>query len=81
MRQLVWIAVFVGFTQAGPMALAQSDSGTKAGAYDAGAGSTPPGYKTDALNPGNCGTPDTPRPCPPLPKHPLQHYRPHPANG
>ncbi len=25
----------------------------------------------------NCGTPDDPKPCPPLPRHPLQYY---PAN-
>jgi hypothetical protein len=25
-------------------------------------------------DPGNCGTPDEPKSCPPLPKVPLQHY-------
>ncbi len=30
-----------------------------------------------ALNPENCGTPDEPKPCPPMPRHPLPYY---PAN-
>jgi hypothetical protein len=28
-------------------------------------------------DPNNCGTPDEPKPCPPMPRHPLQSY---PAN-
>ncbi len=30
-----------------------------------------------APNPENCGTPDEPKPCPPMPRHPLPYY---PAN-
>jgi hypothetical protein len=25
-------------------------------------------------DPSNCGTPDEPKPCPPMPRHPLNHY-------
>jgi hypothetical protein len=35
----------------------------------------PPGGA--ATNQENCGTPDEPKPCPPLPRHPLPYY---PAN-
>ncbi len=27
-----------------------------------------------AANPENCGTPDEPKPCPPMPRHPLPYY-------
>jgi hypothetical protein len=29
---------------------------------------------SQAYNSENCGTPDEPKPCPPLPRHPLQTY-------
>jgi hypothetical protein len=55
------------------------------GAYPPGPPPSPPPY---ASHPGpppggaatageNCGTPDEPKPCPPLPRHPLPYY---PAN-
>ena len=45
MRHLIWLAVAIGFTQSVPLAIAQSDSGTKAGAYNAGPiGAPPPGF-------------------------------------
>jgi hypothetical protein len=80
MRQLVWIAMFAVFTI--PAAYAQSNSGTKAGAYDVGApGQPPPALKADPLTPGNCGTPDDAKPCPPMPKRALKHYPAKPKNG
>lgn len=33
-----------------------------------------PGGGPQAYNQENCGTPDEPKPCPPLPKVPLQYY-------
>jgi len=33
-----------------------------------------PGGGSQAYNTENCGTPDEPKPCPPLPKVPLQNY-------
>jgi hypothetical protein len=64
MRNIIRIAVLVALTQSLPVAFAQSDSGTKAGAPAASAQS----------NAENCGTPDNFKPCPPLPRHPLQTY-------
>ena len=79
MRHLLWIAVLAGFTLSVPLAHAQSDSGTKGGTYDAGpGGTTPPGYKADQPNPSNCGTPDDPKPCGPMPRRALRSY---PAGG
>jgi hypothetical protein len=45
------------------VAFAQSDSETKAAPM-----------QTAQANMENCGTPDQFKPCPPLPRHPLQHY-------
>ena len=58
------------------------------GGYTGGPLGAPPTYLSDqggpvgapasqAPDPANCGTPDEPAPCPPLPKVPLQYY---PAN-
>ena len=33
-----------------------------------------PGGGAQAYNRENCGTPDEPKPCPPMPKVPLQNY-------
>jgi len=75
MRNLIWIAAFAMCTQVVPAAYAQSDTGTKAGAYDAGAGTTtPPGFKAGQLDPANCGTPDSPKPCGPVPRRALRTY-------
>jgi hypothetical protein len=35
------------------------------------------GWVTRPPDPENCGTPDEPRPCPPMPRHPLKYF---PAN-
>ena len=40
-------------------------------------GGPPPGARGPAYSGENCGTPDDPKPCPPLPRVPLQYY---PAN-
>ena len=36
-----------------------------------------PSMNPEAFNTNNCGTPDEPKPCPPMPRHPLPYY---PAN-
>jgi tellurite resistance protein TerA len=41
------------------------------------AGGPPPGAVAQAYSGENCGTPDEPKPCPPLPRVPLPYY---PAN-
>jgi hypothetical protein len=75
MRHLIWIAMLAAFTMAPPVAQAQSDSGTKGGTYNAGpGGAPPPGFKADSPNPANCGTPDDPKPCGPLPRKALKTY-------
>lgn len=76
MRHLIWIAVLIGFAQSMPLAHAQSESGTKGGAYAAGpgGGTPPPGYRADQPNPENCGTPDEPKACPPMPRKALDYY-------
>jgi hypothetical protein len=76
MRHLIWIAALAALSQAAPAAYAQSDGGTKGGKYNAGAvGGPPSGYNADTLNPTNCGTPDDPKPCAPMPRRALEHYR------
>jgi hypothetical protein len=42
-------------------------------AYQGGR-TTDSGWTTRPLDPGNCGTPDDPRPCPPMPRHPLPYF-------
>ena len=73
MRHLLWIAVLASCTLAAPLTFAQSSSGTGSSSGTA--------YTPAPPNPENCGTPDTPKSCPPLPTTPLKHYRPKPASG
>lgn len=35
-----------------------------------------PSTSPEAFNTNNCGTPDEPKPCPPMPRHPLSYYPP-----
>jgi hypothetical protein len=75
MRQLMWIAILAAFIQLGPSVYAQSDSGTKGGTYNASpSGGPPPGFHADQLDPTNCGTPDDPKPCGPMPRKALKAY-------
>ncbi len=65
-----------------PVANAQTSQGNMGsmGGPSAGPSHTmPPSASASASQPGgeNCGTPDTPKSCPPLPRHPLPYY---PAN-
>jgi hypothetical protein len=64
------IALLVALTQSLPVAFAQSGSATKAQNYAAGQASTGQAASSGE----NCGTPDNFKPCPPLPRHPLQTY-------
>jgi hypothetical protein len=72
MRKLVWIAAFAAFAQV-PVAYAQSENPTYAQSENptyaqSGASAMMPSSE-------NCGTPDEPKACPPLPRHPLKTYR------
>ena len=51
-------------------------SAPPAAAYQGGR-TTTSGWVTRPLEPENCGTPDDPRPCPPMPRHPLPYFPPH----
>ena len=73
MRKLVWIVALAGMIQTGPGAYAQSSSAPGTGAYDRGPDGSPI-VSSAQPNPGNCGTPDEPKACPPMPRTPLQTY-------
>jgi hypothetical protein len=75
MRHIMWFAILSGFTQLVTVAYAQSDSGTKSGAYSVGSNGSPhPGFMVDQRDPANCGTPDDQKPCGPMPRRALQTY-------
>ena len=74
MRHLMLIAVLAACTQLAPIAYAQSDSGTKGGTYGVDPSGARAGFVTAQLNPTNCGTPDEPKPCGPMPRRALQTY-------
>ena len=63
-----------------PLAYAQSIPGSSPGpgqGYYSGAPTPPPPSSTRMAaqpDPDNCGTPDEPKPCPPMPRHPLNDY-------
>jgi hypothetical protein len=86
MRRIILMTVFLALA---PHAYAQSNSGTTMGGMSApGAPGTMGGMHNSGhagtMSTGpmsgqaeNCGTPDEPKPCPPMPRHPLPYY---PAN-
>lgn len=65
MRRFILMATLAGLM---PVSFAQAQAPAPAAPM---APAAPP---MAAPNPGNCGTPDEPKPCPPMPKHPLRHY-------
>ena len=76
MRHLMWIAVLAGFMMASAaQAQSQAPMNSGGGAYSSsGAGmSSRPAPGSQAMGE-NCGTPDEPKACPPLPRHPLPYY-------
>jgi hypothetical protein len=61
-----------------PATYAQTATGN-AGGMSSGpnrATTPPPGRMAAQQGGENCGTPDEPKPCPPLPRHPLASYPP-----
>jgi hypothetical protein len=70
MRHLIWLALLAGSIS---VAQAQSMSGSMAGTYPAGPGGAP-AYKAAPPDASNCGTPDDPKPCPPMPRRALKTY-------
>jgi hypothetical protein len=63
-----------------PLAYAQSIPGSAAGPRPGYTGAPPPPPPPSSTrmagqpDPGNCGTPDEPKPCPPMPRRPLPYY-------
>jgi hypothetical protein len=85
MRRLILAATLVALT---PLAYAQSSGGMTSPSSSPAAGTTSgmTGGASTAPTPGpldpkNCGTPDEPKPCGPMPRHALKHYRAKPANA
>ena len=84
MRRFILTAAFVALT---PLAYAQSTTGMP-GSMDApGISGSPSGMRdagsaapmsasspTGQLDPTNCGTPDEPKPCGPMPRRALKHF-------
>jgi hypothetical protein len=81
MRRLILAAAFVALT---PLAYAQSNApgsmdtpgSSTAGVVTAQASAVPPssGPASGQPDPGNCGTPDEPKSCGPMPRHALKHF-------
>lgn len=78
MRRMALVTALIALS---PLAHAQ---GIPAGNAPPGAGYTgapppPPPASTRMAaqpDPNNCGTPDEPKPCPPMPRHPMPYYPP-----
>ncbi len=85
MRQFILAAAFCALA---PMALAQTYPSTGSTAPAPGVPQTTmppaaPGSTMSTSRPmasaggsDNCGTPDEPKPCPPMPRHPMRTYPP-----
>jgi hypothetical protein len=86
MRRMILAMAFMALT---PLAFAQSSTGTMGGMSGPGTPGTMGGTNNMGRTgtssampmmgqaaPGNCGTPDEPKPCPPMPRRALQDYPP-----
>jgi hypothetical protein len=89
MRRLILAAAFVALT---PLAFAQSNTGTMGGTSAPGTpgsmgnmggmnnmghtGTSSAAPMMGQASPSNCGTPDEPKACPPMPRRALQNYPP-----
>ena len=67
MRRYILMATLAGLT---PVSLALAQGQAPAPVSPA----PQPAPQMSAPNPGNCGTPDDPKPCGPMPRHALKHY-------
>jgi hypothetical protein len=79
MRYIIMAAMFVALTPVANAQMTQGNTGGMGGISNMPNGTTMPPAGHMAGQPGaeNCGTPDEPKSCPPLPRHPLPNY---PAN-
>jgi hypothetical protein len=67
MRRVILVTTFAVLTQL-PLAYAQAPAPAPA------APMAPMAAPMAAPDPNNCGTPDAPKACPPMPRHALKHY-------
>ena len=76
MRYVIMAAMLIALTS---VVNAQTAQGNMAGVGNMPNRATmsPPGRMASQQDAENCGTPDEPKSCPPLPRHPLPYY---PAN-
>jgi hypothetical protein len=85
MRGIILTTAFIALT---PLAYAQMSPGTSGGAspplgrgttsgtYAAGPSALPSAAPTSQPHPNNCGTPDEPKNCPPMPRRAMNTYPP-----
>jgi hypothetical protein len=81
MRRIILATALMALS---PLAYAQSIPGGSAAPGAGYTGAPPPpspssqmtGQMAGQPDPNNCGTPDEPKPCPPMPRHPLPDYPP-----
>jgi len=73
MRHFIGLALLAALTLSVPAAFAQPASGTTHDRAYA-ARTAPAADRSEQGGTENCGTPDHFKPCPPLPRHPLQTY-------
>jgi hypothetical protein len=71
MRRIILTTALVALA---PFAYAQPNTGPMGGTDAGRAGPVVTNWVTRAPDPENCGTPDEPRPCPPMPRHPLPYF-------
>ena len=75
MRYIILTAAFVVLA---PVTYAQTSTGNTGGMNNPNRTNMPSNAATTGQRgPENCGTPDEPKSCPPMPRHPLPYY---PAN-
>jgi hypothetical protein len=70
MRRVILVATLAALT-AVPLAYAQTQAPVTAPPASSMAA---PATPMAAPDPNNCGTPDQPKPCPPMPRHAMKHY-------
>jgi hypothetical protein len=81
MRRLILAATLAALA---PMAYAQSSGGMTSPSSPAATGmpsGTNAASSPGAPDPNNCGTPDEPKSCGPMPRHALKHYRAKPSTS
>ncbi len=77
MRSIMLLTAFVAIS---PLTYAQSIPGSSPTPGARSAGAPPPpvsNWTVRPPDPDNCGTPDQPSPCPPMPRHPLASFPEH----